>query len=374
MTGSASFSDCTGLTELTIPASVEWVNELDTCSSLTAIHVDSANPNYCDIDGVLFNKEKTEVIQYPPARQGAYAIPDGVTGFSQGFTNCTGVTSITVPASADFSFPDYPYYGDIFFNGCTSLTEIYVAEDNPYLYDVDGVLFRKENNELVEYPDGRKGPYSIPSGTKSIHEFVFSGNTNLTAIEFPNSLTSIGESAFDSCTSLTEVTIPGSITDINFRAFCDCTGLTSVTLKKGVTRIDSLAFFGCRSLTSVTVPKSVTDLGDGFGLLWDPYYGGPGWGSVKIDGFVLYGTKGSAAEEYAKRHNLTFVSIEDTGDPLDAVDTNGDGEISTTEAGNFYLAFANGNPPAGADVSGDGRVDIEDVLTVYLIASGQKTA
>ena len=49
------------------------------CTSLTAITVDAANPAYSSVDGVLFDKSQTTLLQYPDGKAGAYTIPDSVT-------------------------------------------------------------------------------------------------------------------------------------------------------------------------------------------------------------------------------------------------------------------------------------------------------
>ncbi len=146
-----AFSGCSGLTEVTIGAGVQpEISEYGTvydinfggCSSLSVIHVSDANPYYSDIDGVLFNKAKTELILYPPAKQGAYTIPNSVTG-SASFSDCTGLTELTIPASVE-------WVNEL--DTCSSLTAIHVSDANPYYSDIDGVLFNKEKTELKLYP------------------------------------------------------------------------------------------------------------------------------------------------------------------------------------------------------------------------------
>ena len=80
--GTWAFRHCTGLTSITIPDSVTSIgNEAFAyCSSLTSITVDSANKHYSSQDGVLFNKDKTQLIQYPIGKASTtYTIPDSVT-------------------------------------------------------------------------------------------------------------------------------------------------------------------------------------------------------------------------------------------------------------------------------------------------------
>ena len=100
--GNGAFFFCTGLTSITIPNSVTSIGDdaFLFCTGLTSINVASDNSNYCSVDGVLFNKDKTTLIQYPEGKQGAYTIPNSVTSIGDfAFRTCTGLTSVTIPNS-----------------------------------------------------------------------------------------------------------------------------------------------------------------------------------------------------------------------------------------------------------------------------------
>ena len=165
--GELAFCYCTGLTSVTIPNSVTSIGDdaFSVCTGLTSINVASDNPNYCSVNGVLFNKNRTTLISYPGGKQGAYTIPNSVTSI-----------------------------GNYAFFRCSSLTSI-----------------------------------EIPNSVTSIGGYAFYNCTGLTSIEIPNSVTSIGSSAFYKCSSLTSVTIGNSVTYIGDEAFRGCSGLTSVT-------------------------------------------------------------------------------------------------------------------------------------------------
>lgn len=186
---SSAFANCRDLTSVTIPNSVTSIggNAFSGCSSLTEISVEAGNPNYSSVDGVLFNKDKTLLIQCPCGKNGEYVIPNSVTSiWYAAFQSCRGLTSITIP------------------NSVTS---------------IDGTAF-----------------------------YYCSG---LTSVTIPNSVTSIGDYAFSLCTGLKTLTIPCALTSIGAGVFSNCSGLTSVIIPKSVTSIGDSAFDFCENLKAI---------------------------------------------------------------------------------------------------------------------------
>ena len=120
-----AFSNCTGLISVTIGSSVTIIDEqvFYNCSSLMHFYVDVANSVFSSDNGVLFDKEKTALIQYPAGRTGAYTIPSSVTSISGGaFSACRGLTSVTIPSSVTSIGLSILRGGS--FDYCTGLTEI----------------------------------------------------------------------------------------------------------------------------------------------------------------------------------------------------------------------------------------------------------
>ena len=186
-------------------------------------------------------------------------IPDGVEIIGEdAFARCTSLTSVTIPGNVIRIGGDRVNVNGVAFDGCTGLTNIEVDNGNTVYSSIDGVLFNKSQDTLLNYPAGRQGAYIIPDGVTVIGAQAFNERTNLTSVIIPNSVISIGSWAFDGCTGLTSLTIPNSVAYIG--GFTGCTGLTSVTILDGATAVTlgSWAFSGCTGLTSVTIPNSVT--------------------------------------------------------------------------------------------------------------------
>ena len=120
--GVQAFFLCSNLTFVTIPKSVINIGEgaFNTCINLKTINVDADNPNYCSMDGVLFNKDTTQLIQYPCSKQGAYSIPNSVTSIGLGAFYLSGLTSIDIPNSITC-------IGDGAFYGCINLTSVVIG-------------------------------------------------------------------------------------------------------------------------------------------------------------------------------------------------------------------------------------------------------
>ena len=118
--GADAFYNCSSLTSVTIPDSVTsiGVGAFASCTSLTGIWVAEGNSHYSsDASGVLFNKDKTTLVQCPGAFA-AYTIPNSVTSIGDGaFSFCTSLTSVTIPYSVTS-------IGRHAFQGCTSLTSV----------------------------------------------------------------------------------------------------------------------------------------------------------------------------------------------------------------------------------------------------------
>lgn len=200
----AAFSCCSSLTSVTIPAFVKSLGEnvFVGCDNLTAINVDPANGHYASVDGVLFNKEITELMQYPASKPGSCVVPETVTKICENaFAYSKALTSVTIPKSVTS-------IGQSALYGCSDTKAIYVDSGNPRYASANGVLFTKDMTVLLQYPGGKTGAYEIPGTVEYIAGGSFSRSENLTGVTIPQSVSYIERDAFWECPILIEVNYP----------------------------------------------------------------------------------------------------------------------------------------------------------------------
>ena len=189
--GDYCFGECGKLTSVEISSSVQslgWTCFYG-CDKLTNVNVDEANPSYASADGVLCDKNLTELIVYPRAKAGAYAIPSSVSCLEEySFSNCSSLTSIEIPSSVTT-------LGSHCFWGCSKLTSVKIPSSVILLPN----LCFNNCSSLTSV--------EISSSVSSIGDYCFTGSSSLTNVTFEGT-PSIGSGVFSSCSKLTNVNIP----------------------------------------------------------------------------------------------------------------------------------------------------------------------
>lgn len=259
----------TGLTSITIPASVETVDDtafidntsltdatfpagkgisFEGCTSLVNVKI---NNNPTKIDDSMFRKcSSLASIELPDTvtEIGKYAfadctslkdfiIPDGIKSIGEAAFYNSGITSLVVPESvetidklafshmANLVSATIPAGYGITFSGCTSLKTA-----------------------------------KITGNLTAIDDWMFNNCGQLSDFDIPDSVTRIGYSAF-SGTALKEAVIPAGVTEIDDWAFGECQNLEKAVLPDGLKSIGEAAFYECPELTDSNIPDSVTTLG-----------------------------------------------------------------------------------------------------------------
>ena len=244
--GISAFANCTSLKSATIPASVTTIagEPFSACTALTQITVNSDNLYYSnDSYGVLFNKDKSELIQYPAGNtRTSYTIPNSVKIIGiAAFNKSVKLTSVTIPDSVT-------YIGDWAFDACEKIQNITIPDSVTKL----GMASFRKCYALKNV--------TIGSGITAIENGVFNYCENLKNVTIGNNVNSIGFQAFYGCKSIKDIIIPESVELIDEYAFSDCTGLANITLTNGLKTIKEGAFSYCTNLKKVLIPDSVTSI------------------------------------------------------------------------------------------------------------------
>jgi hypothetical protein len=216
--GEEAFSNCS-LTSIALPASLTHIgdNAFSGCASLSSFAVDSENANFSTDGKALYDKAKTELIQYATAStDAAYTLPDSLLKIDgEAFADAKKITSVAFPLSLTS-------IGSYAFASCASLTDVTL-----------------DSTSLT-----------------NIEEGTFTFCTSLAKLTLPNSLTAIGDSAFWKCSALTTINVPSALTDIGKEAF-RFSGIESLVLPDSLTTLGALAFSGCKSLVNAVLSSQL---------------------------------------------------------------------------------------------------------------------
>lgn len=320
--GSFFFNRCENLTMITLPESITEIDEFNFLDESDKASVTYKGKTYTSADfETLFEDVERNALsnrpewEYREQNDGSVCI-SAYNGTSENvkipaeidgkpvkvlslhdISPSLGVKTVEIPASVELIWSRS--FGE-------TITELTVAEGNPYYYSKDGMIFSKKDNALTAVPQGRSGAVNVPEGTKGI-----------TA------------SAFSDCVKVTSVSLPEGVTFIGERAFCGCSELTNVNIPSAVTEIGAYAFVGCANLETLDVPETVTDIGRMFldgtpaleklrgkdalvvinGILVD---GNTTKGAVTIPDTVTKIADGAFTWGYAGNSEITSVTIPDS--------------------------------------------------------------
>ncbi|HAU88069.1 MAG TPA: hypothetical protein DCW90_22115 [Lachnospiraceae bacterium] len=154
-----------------------------------------------EIDGILWrvvvDENKNVFINSEATLPENVVIPEIVAGYRvtnigiSAFDNHQEIKDITIPSGVTTIHP-------FAFTQCFNLININVVPENQAFCSLDGVLYTKQKDVLVSFPNGRTGSYRIPSGVKAIGNFAFD-DALLNELWIPESVGAIGTGAFNPC-------------------------------------------------------------------------------------------------------------------------------------------------------------------------------
>jgi hypothetical protein len=281
-----AFNGCKVMTSIDIPSSVTEIEDgaFASCFNLTNINVAADNANFTSVDGILYNKDITELVSFADGiKKDIFAIPSTVTSVrGYAFRGCS-VERIEVPSSVTYlgdgafwscevviidNFSKNVKTGESVFANCGQIIfkKESVVVGNPDLSvvmdtsELKGVRFKVLSDSTVELSGARLDidTIYIPSKVKingdiytvttiGYGAFMITGGSNLRCVKLPSTITKIGDYAFN-WVYINEIEIPSSVVEIGENAFSYCEILKSVKISENVRSIGKEAFYGCDKL------------------------------------------------------------------------------------------------------------------------------
>lgn len=376
------------LGNISIPASVEIIGDCAflnfSSENLKNITVANENKYFSSENGVLFNKNKTELLCYPCGKnETTYTVPNTVTKLAKvSFSGCK-LNKLNLPNN--LKYIDESAFTE------TSLKTLSIPESVEY---IGKYTFLMSGIETVNIPKRiatiEEGTFSccinlksvtIDNNIKHIGDYAFSRCYNLSDINISNNVTSIGKGAFQS-TIIQKIELPASLESIGEYAFNDCQNLQEVTIPNKEVNINNRAFYNCPELNTVTIPAKVKEIGkNAFGYQGNIFdeedyeYGEEN----SIRDFKITGYSNTAAETYAKENGFEFISL---GEQILTGDANQDGTVNIKDVTYLQMHIAGNKNTDGSplidetnkqlfdsiDMNNDGKLTVNDVtaLQTYL--------
>ena len=308
-----TFKSCSALEEITLPARISEFNPdfFASCSSLQKINLEEGASNtYSSEDGLLFNKNKTELVYCPQGRAGRYEFASTVVsvadkafykcknleevvfnGWMQSigdsaFEGCSSIVKITFKGAANNEAVSLRI-GEGAFRSCTMLTEV-LFEANSRVTDLGAQAFKGcVRLTQISFPASLTVIGANAFESTKLASVIFAENGKLTeigasaftklpivALKFPSSLEVIGESAFYQNKSLTSVEFAADGADLTIGdyAFQECEKVENIAIPENVVGIGDGVFLDCKKLAEVTVDENNQYFVTNDGVLFDKGY------------------------------------------------------------------------------------------------------
>ncbi len=299
--GDMSFVN-TGITEITIPSSVEQIGSgaFALCDNLET----------ATVNGGIIEGSKSLFSKNPELK--SISIPEGTTVLPDYFASeCPKLEEIVIPDSVTTMGTDA-------FRGCTGLKTVDTGDG---LTSIEGFDFSQAEYNNIDVQGTGLESIIIGDSVERINDFQFTNCTNLTSVEIGSSVEYIGDYAFYNCPLTSEITIPDSVTRIYNSAFAQSENIKKITTGSGIKNYNFLSFFNIPNLETVIIADGTVSLGNGvFGespSLKEMYIPASvtsidNSSITKFSELLVYGYNGTTAQTYANRtDNVIFVSLDD---------------------------------------------------------------
>ncbi|WP_449015862.1 leucine-rich repeat protein [Prevotella sp.] len=314
-----AFYSVRNLRNVELGASVETIENgaISDTPDLSRFTVDSNNPNYtADAEGVIYTKNKDELVLYPSGRAGEYStlpttkkIRNRAFYYAQkvtkvnfnsalenidndAFQTTTALTEITFEAPSSLKTigtwvfvntgltklelpASLKEIGSNAFKGNNNLKTVTVAA-NSQLESIGTYAFT-ENSNLESFTfegstalktigqeafskDTKLASFDVPANVETINRAAFNGTSSMKHVTFqaPAKIKKIGEAAFQNANALENIDLPEGLLEIKKDAFNKCTSLTEIGIPASVNKIDPTGFQQAEKLEKFTVNKNNT--------------------------------------------------------------------------------------------------------------------
>jgi len=232
------------LSSIYIPASLTDLSaEAFTEGGMSAYEVSPDNPVYSSEDGIMFNKEKTELLHFPAKKQmESYSIPKTVEKIGKFAFESNQLKEVTFPEKL-ISIDDYAFFMS------DKLTKVDIPNNVSFIGE--SAFSRCSNLKEVHLSENLE---TISPGTL---EYGYA----LEKVNIPSKVTSIGDNAFRYCRVMNSLTLPESLEEIGAEAF-NGWEMTSLVIPNKVVKIGKLAFTNCTDIEKLVLGNSVSYVGD----------------------------------------------------------------------------------------------------------------
>ena len=261
-----AFSDCTALTSIEIPASVETIGNTAfmECSSLATVTFEKGSRLKTIGNNAYYRCTSLTSIEIPASVE---------TIEKKAFMHCSSLATVTFEKGSQLKTIAGDSY-DGAFSDCTALTSIEIPAS---VETIEATAFKRCSQlATVTFEKGSQLK-TIGGGYSSSYYYgAFLGCSSLTSIEIPASVETIEATAFKRCSQLATVTFEkgsqlktiggGYSSSYYYGAFLGCSSLTSIEIPASVETIEATAFKRCSKLTTVTFEKGsqLKIIGGGF--------------------------------------------------------------------------------------------------------------